>query len=189
MLSRDLKTCVPENKGRATVQGLTLHSTEVSGTTLFLPTPALLPLRDLPVVASVTGDAGRAVLVAALQLAGSSKRGACLQLIWDQDMPSLEQVRRFGTGLSEALADVPMLEAAPLVLLTTANAGKAIGNYATDWQQTHRHLIVIDEIPVRNAQFVNLGRPRHGVVPVSFYGLSAVRLGAVRLGAVQGDPA
>ena len=194
VLSRDLKTCVPENKGRATVQGLTLHSTEISGTTLFLPTPTLLPLRDLPVVASVTGDAGRAVLVAALQLAGGSKRGACLQLIWDQDMPTLEQVRRFGTGLSEALADVPMLEAAPLVLLTTANAGKAIGNYATGWQQTHRHLIVIDEIPVRNAQFVNLGRPRHGVVPVSFYGLSAgrldaVRLGAVRLGAVQGDPA
>jgi ethanolamine utilization protein EutA len=156
------------------VQGLTLHSTEVSGTTLFLPTPALLPLRDLPVVASVTGDTGRAALGAALRLAGGSERGACLQLVWDEAMPSLEQIRRFGIDLSGALTDVPMLGAAPLVLLTTANAGKAIGNYATGWQQNHRNLIVIDEIPVRHAQFVNLGRPRHGVVPVSFYGLNSV---------------
>ena len=30
---------------------------------------------------------------------------------------------------------------------------------------------MIDEIPVRDAQFVNVGRARDGVVPVSFYGL------------------
>jgi ethanolamine utilization protein EutA len=172
MLSRDLSTYVPENKGRATVQGLTLHSTEVSGTTLFLPIPGMLPLRDLPVVASVTGETNRAALGAALRLAGGSERGACLQLLWDEAMPSLAQIRKFGMDFAGALSDVPSKSSAPLVLLTTANAGKAIGNYATGWQQDHRHLIVIDEIPVRNAQFVNLGRPRHGVVPVSFYGLT-----------------
>ena len=172
-LSRDLTSSVPENMGRATVQGLTLHSTEVSGTTLFLPVPAVLPLRDLPVVASVTGTADRAALGAALRLAGSSARGACLQLNWQDANPSLEHVRRFGEDLGRALSDVPQISCAPLVLLTTANAGKAIGNYATRWQQEHRHLIVIDEIPIRHAQFVNLGRPRHGVVPVSFYGLNS----------------
>lgn len=174
VLSRDLQTFVPETKGRATVQGLTLHSTEVSGTTLFLPAPAMLPLRDLPVVASVSGTAGRPALRAALRLAGGSRRGACLQLVWDSDTPSLSQIRNFGAALAGALEDVALLNGAPVVVLTTANAGKAIGNYATGWQQEHLNLIVIDEIPVRNAQFVNLGRPRHGVVPVSFYGLSGV---------------
>ncbi|MEQ1576892.1 MAG: ethanolamine ammonia-lyase reactivating factor EutA [Hyphomicrobium sp.] len=173
ILSRDLRSCVPEYRGRATVQGLTLHSTEVSGTTLFLPTPTLLPLRDLPVVASVTGAADRAALDAALRLAGNSGRGACLQLVWDEAMPSLEQIRRFGADLSAAMLCMPSPGMAPLVLLTTANAGKAIGNYATSWQQVHKNLIVIDEIPDRSAQFVNLGRPRHGVVPVSFYGLTS----------------
>ena len=135
-------------------------------------TCALPILRDLPVVASVSGEIGRAALGAALKLASGSARGACLQLVWPNDRPSLEQIRRFCTGLSSALADVPLLRDTPLVLLTTANVGKAIGNYVTDWQHNHRNLIVIDEIPLRDAQFVNLGRPRHGVVPVSFYGLT-----------------
>jgi len=172
LLSRDIGVFVPDNMGRATVQGLTLHSTDVSGTTLFLPVPSLLPLRDLPVVASVNGRANRAALGQALRLTGGSERGACLQLEWDDAAPSLTDIRRFGADLAGALCDVPQHNAAPLVLLTTANAGKAIGNYVTGWQQEHRNLIVIDEIPIRHAQFVNLGRPRHGVVPVSFYGLT-----------------
>lgn len=171
-LSRDLRRFVPETKGRATVQGLTLHSTEVSGTTLFLPSKALLPLRDVPVVASLPATASQPDIAAALRLAGQSRRGACLQFVWDVVNPSLVAVRRLGSNLAGAMAEAGLPDGAPLVVLTTANAGKAIGNYATQWQQTNRNLIVIDEIPVRNAQFVNLGRPRNGVVPVSFYGMT-----------------
>ncbi len=176
ILSRDVGTIVPENKGRATVQGLTLHSTEVSGTTLFLPEPSVLPLNDLPVVASIQGNCGRERIEAALQTAGDSERGVCLQVVWPNVVPSLEDIRRFAAELSAVLTSrTPLSNAAPIVLLTEANVGKALGNYATGWQLEHRHLIVIDEIPVRNAQFVNIGRPRHGVVPVSFYGMTSAQ--------------
>ena len=33
-------------------------------------------------------------------------------------------------------------------------------------------LVVIDEIPARNAQFARIGAPRQQVVPVSFFGLN-----------------
>src|SRR5262249_42896362 len=39
---------MPASAGRATVYGLLRHSTQVSGSTLFLPRPDVLPLTDLP---------------------------------------------------------------------------------------------------------------------------------------------
>jgi ethanolamine utilization protein EutA len=57
LLSADLKTHIPEHKGRATVVGLTLHSTEISGNTVYLPKPDCLPLRDLPIIAKLAPDA------------------------------------------------------------------------------------------------------------------------------------
>lgn len=171
-LARDVAQFVPEHRGRATVQGLTLNSTEISGTTLFLLGDDTLPLRDLPVVASVSAGAAPAALVDALNLAGRSQRGACLQLVWNGAHPSFEDVKQLGGALSQALDTADLPKDASLVILTDANVGKALGNYATAWRSTTRRLIVIDEIPERNALFVNLGRMHNGVVPVSFYGMN-----------------
>ena len=170
-LCRDVTSVVPENKGRATVQGLTLHSVEISGTTLFLPHSDRLPLRDLPIVASLPSTASAAEISAALELGGKSARGICLQIDFDAVNPALEAVRSFGQQLSGALSESAAANAGPIVILTTANAGKALGNYATDWQQRHHNLIVIDEITLRAAEFVSIGRARHGLVPVTFYGI------------------
>lgn len=170
-LNQDVRRWVPEHKGRATVQGLTLSHTEISGTTLFLSGDDALPLRDLPVVAVLAAPADLSAFSDALSLAGRSRRGACVHLNWDTPHPVFADVRRTGLALGEALAAADLPDGAPLVLLTNANAGKAIGNYATGWRSIARQLIVIDEIPERSAQFVNLGRLKNGVVPVSFYGM------------------
>lgn len=58
-----------------------------------------------------------------------------------------------------------------LILLVPQNCGKSLGNYATDWRKTPVNLIVIDEIPDRNAHFLNIGEIHHNIVPVSFYGV------------------
>jgi ethanolamine utilization protein EutA len=171
-LSADVRTFVPENRGRATVYGMTLHSTEVSGTTLFLPDRGALPLRDLPVVAHLPSDAGQAAFGEALALARRSARGACIQVSHQRDARMrFEDVRRLGTSLARAFAVVPPPDGLPIVLLLTENVGKAVGSYASDWGRSPLNLIVIDEIPVRDAPFVNIGRDRNGIVPVSFYGM------------------
>lgn len=172
VLSRDLRRCVPENRGRATVYGLTLHSTEVSGTTLFLPRPQQLPLRDLPVVALVPVSASAGQLDAALALVRTASQGACIQVALEgQARFGLDAVRQLGGRLAEAIKRAAIPPHHPIVLLIEPDAGKTLGQYATQWGRIDTNLIVIDEVALRNAHFVNIGRPRHQIVPVAFFGM------------------
>ncbi|MGE8411580.1 MAG: ethanolamine ammonia-lyase reactivating factor EutA [Pseudomonas sp.] len=170
-LVRDTTRLVPENRGRATVYGLTLHNTEISGSTLFLPQPQVLPLKDLPIVARLPIDASVRQLNDALGLALGSRDGACLQLLDGGQPPGLEQVRQLGSRLSRALEAARTPAQWPLVLLLESNIGKVLGNYATDWGRSPCNLIVIDEVRERSAHFINLGKPHQHIVPVAFYGV------------------
>jgi len=55
--------------------------------------------------------------------------------------------------------------------LTSANTGKTLGQYITDWGRRPAPLIVIDEVPDRHAHFAQIGRLRDGVVAVAFHGI------------------
>ncbi len=139
---------LPETLGRATVHGLALHNVEISGTSVHLSRPELLPLSGLPIVHE------------ALAL----RHGGCLPL--DTDALSLDDLKRVATDLG---ARVPAH--APLVVILRENRGKVFGAYATQWGSRADTLIVLDEIRVPRARFVSIGRPVHQVVPVSFYGM------------------
>ncbi|HNN93825.1 MAG TPA: ethanolamine ammonia-lyase reactivating factor EutA [Pseudomonadota bacterium] len=165
ILARDVHSTRPQMLGRATVCGLALHNVEVSGSTLYLPDPGLLPLADLPVVATLPYTATDAELAAAFALARRAATGACIALC---GMPTASAVA-LGQRLRSFL---PMADAPPVVIILDGNGGKTLGNYATDWGNRPGRLIVLDEIRVPAAQFVTLGRRRHTVVPLSFYGRS-----------------
>ena len=53
-----------------------------------------------------------------------------------------------------------------------SNLGKALGQYITDWGKENRCLYVIDEVPLRDARFVQIGKPYQHIVPVSFFGMN-----------------
>ncbi len=167
VLSADLKSHVPENQGRATVVGLALNSTEVSGSSIYLPSSNLLPLHDLPILAKLAFDAPKQDWQQALRLAATRATGACLQMT--QLPQNLQQIRAFARMLSAEMAASHFKK--PLVLLIEGNLGKTLGNYITNWGNLGIQLIVIDEIATRDAHFVNLGKMQQGVVPVSFYGM------------------
>jgi ethanolamine utilization protein EutA len=170
LLSADLKTCVPEHKGRATVVGLTLHSTEISGNTVYLPKQDCLPLRDMPIIAKLAADSSIEQWQNALALAAKRQSGACIQITACNN--SLEQVRALASLIQHALKANIHAPSQPIVLLLEANIGKALGNYVSDWGQLDYNLIVIDEVTLRDAHFVHIGRTHQGMIPVSFYGLS-----------------
>jgi ethanolamine utilization protein EutA len=175
LLSSHLKTCVPEHKGRATVVGLTLHSTEISGSTVYLPNPSCLPLRDLPIIAKLAADSPteqwqNAFALAAKRQAGSQTYAACIQITACSN--SLEQVRALATQIKHALHTNQYAPSQPIIILVEANIGKALGNYISNWGQLDYNLIVIDEVALRDAHFVHIGRVQQGMIPVSFYGLS-----------------
>jgi ethanolamine utilization protein EutA len=175
LLSADLKTCVPEHKGRATVVGLTLHSTEISGSTVYLPKPDCLPLRDLPIIAKLSANSPteqwqNAFALAAKRQAGSQTYAVCIQITACNN--KLEQVRSLATQIKHALHANKYAPSQPIVILVEANIGKALGNYISNWGQLDYNLIVIDEVALRDAHFVHIGRLQQGMIPVSFYGLS-----------------
>ena len=174
ILARDIHRHVPEQRGRATVTGLALNSSDLSGASLYLPDETLLPLRNLPVVGVLHDAMSVEELTGQLSIARGGQSGISYRLSFTRaDAPVAADIRRFGKRLAEAIQSARLPLSQPLVLLLEANMGKVLGNYVTDWGQTPLPLLVIDEIPVRDSRFVNIGTARNGTVPVTFYGLNS----------------
>jgi ethanolamine utilization protein EutA len=173
-LSKDLNEYKPENKGRATVYGLTLHSTEISGHTIYLPKPDSLPLRDLPIIAKLALNNSDDQWQHAFTLAANQKLGACIQVInikTIDDNQSLDNIRLLAKKIKHHFFSSHYDVAKPLLILVEDNIGKVLGNYVSEWGKSMQSLIVIDEVPLRNAHFVNVGRIHQQMVPVSFFGM------------------
>jgi ethanolamine utilization protein EutA len=158
----------PQYAGRATVYGLLLNATQVSGSTVYLPDPALLPLRDVPILGRVTSDSTDEQIRDILQLVERSTDGSCVVVsLAQRDGLS---VRSLGERIGSALK-VDTSARAPLVLLVRENVGKALGGYISQWGLNPVKLVVLDEIEPLDARFVQLGALRDQVVPISFYGM------------------
>jgi ethanolamine utilization protein EutA len=157
----------PEGLGHATVYGLLRHSTELSGSTLYLPCPGRLPLKNVPLVGRFGPATSDEQLAHLLDLAAHSEPAACLEV--ELNHPTVEVVRDLGGRLAKLLAAKPLPPGRTLVLLVPANSGKALGNYITRWGTLEVDLIVIDEVPLGEGQFVRVGRAREGVVPLWLY--------------------
>lgn len=189
ILSRDLLDYMPETRGHATVYGLALHHTEISGTTLYLPNPhQWLPLKDLPVVGRLRIDDPAHCITEALSLARKCNTGGAIQVTGltcrSDGSPEVADFRNFGRHLAAAMNAMAWPGDRPLVLLLNNNCGKTVGNYATGWGRQPLPILVLDEIAQRDAQFVTIGRPKGALVPVSFFGMhhtSAIHPCAARI--------
>jgi ethanolamine utilization protein EutA len=168
LLSQHLRSHVPARFGRATVYGLAIHNTEVSGATLYLPRPEILPLEDLPIVGHLSADATEEHTRRLIELAKTATQGACLRVECPAD--DWRAVKAVGQRLADALESSGFPPHRPLVLLVAGNVGKALGQYASRWGALPIDLLVIDEVPARQAHFTRIGLPSQNGVPVSFYG-------------------
>lgn len=160
---------VPGSAGRATSYGLLRHLTRLSGSTLHLPRPELLPLTDLPIFGRLSSTSTGEEIHASLALVRRSPRGGCLAV--SLAGRGLAAVKELAGRLAQALRALDFPPSLPLVLLVPDNVGKALGGYVTGWGRLPLTLIVLDEVSPRGARFVQIGRMEEQVVPVSFYGM------------------
>lgn len=156
LLSRNLKTHLPKHLGRATLYGLVLGSTEISGSTVYLSPLAHLPCLDVPILGEIES---------ALDLAQKSQTAAAFTI--SAHLKNLSEIKSFVDRIKNSLLTLR----SPIVLFVPKNIGKTLGNYLNDWGNSALNLIVIDELEVnpKKAQFVSLGAVKNGVIPVSLY--------------------
>ncbi len=160
------RVVISESMGKATLYGLLEHQTQISGATVFLPRPDILPLGDLPIVGIFDANAPQDELFRIVAFARASRAGACAIV---RNVPrGAAEIRALGQRIGAALHEHPVDR--PLVLLVDKNAGKALGGYATDWGNSPRPIVVLDELTPAAAQFIHVGRAMGGMVSVSFHG-------------------
>jgi ethanolamine utilization protein EutA (predicted chaperonin) len=142
---------------RATVVGASQFSVQLSGATIFVSEPSVLPLRGVPVVRA------DALHLAAVVAARDEREGPlALAIPWHGE-PSHEAIR----ALAERIRDAAGARR-PLVVALDADIGHTLGRVLRDELRVTGPLVVIDGLELRDLDYVDVGavvKPA-GVVPV-----------------------
>ncbi|MDQ3097817.1 MAG: ethanolamine ammonia-lyase reactivating factor EutA [Chloroflexota bacterium] len=160
----------PVESIRATCIGAAQYTIQVSGDTLFLSDPALLPLRDLAAVAirppeASAAEIGRSVRSGIARL--DREDGAfALAIRWDHG-PTYPALRELAEGIRDGVADVlPALH--PLVVVLDADVAGIVGQILQGELGIRGPIICVDQITLSDLDFIDIGElvPEQAVVPV-----------------------
>lgn len=179
----DSQDVLPQESGRATVYGMALFNTEISGATIFISHDDLLPLNEIPMLGRLRIDESQTLAsqqYAQQLLRTQYKLGGAIFLEWD--MSTLEQLKQRSQQLREWIRSIlpkdslhSVAPLKPLVFFVQGDVALTFGNYLTQWRAWQHPILIIDDVPHKDASFVNIGRKQHQVVPVSFYGIHQMR--------------
>ena len=165
----------PAERIRATVIGASQFTVQLSGSTVHVPDPALLPLRNLPVV-DARLPAGRALDPAAVAAAirsglqrldmAEGEHPVAIALRWEGE-PRYTSLRSVAAGLSRGLPRSLAL-GTPVVLALDADVGRSLGAVLTDEFAGGAFVVSLDVVDIRELDFVDVGAviSPAGVVPV-----------------------
>jgi ethanolamine utilization protein EutA len=159
---------------RATVIGAAQYTLQVSGSTIWISRPELLPHRNLQVVAPVqpegtyTRDSVEAAIAQAMQRVDvtEGEQAVALSFRWRMD-PSYDRVKTLADGIARALPRT-IEQKLPVILVFDTDIGGAVGSMLTREVVPGHDLICIDEVDVGDLDYVDLGEELEDVnaVPV-----------------------
>ena len=147
---------LPDEAIRATVAGASQFSVELSGSTISVPDPGMLPLRDVPVARAADASAG-SLRGAALRSPGEG--ALALSMPW-----SGEPTHRAIRSLAEACIGATARR--PLVVALDADVARSVGQVLSELGE--RGIVVLDGLDLADLEYVDIGRPLPpaGSVPV-----------------------
>jgi len=160
---------------RATVIGASQYTVQVSGNTIYLSHPDLLPLRNLQVVTpefeqteAITASEITSAVERALQRfdATDVERTVALAIRWELG-PSYPLIRTLAEGLVGAMKG-HIDNGQPLVLVFDADIAKLMGNIIERELIPGAGIISIDGIDLKDFDFIDIGQelPDAKAVPV-----------------------
>jgi ethanolamine utilization protein EutA len=168
----------PGQRIRATVIGASQFTVQVSGKTIYLPDPDVLPVHNVPVVhigLDLHEDIDAGAMAQAIR-AGIARMdldtGARMAIAfsWHGD-PEYTRLKAAGTAIREALADDASgahSNGALLVLMIDGDVGRSLGHLLRHELNLPRRLVSIDGVQLQELDFVDIGAliTPPGVVPV-----------------------
>jgi ethanolamine utilization protein EutA len=164
----------PGGRIRATVIGASQFTVQVSGKTIYLPDPDILPVHNVPVVhlaIDLSGDVDTAVMADAIR-AGLARMDLepdarmAISFSWRGD-PEYARLKAAGLGIVQALAPHQKPDQL-LVLMIDGDVGKTLGHLLEHELELPRRIVSIDGVQLQELDFVDLGAliSPPGVVPV-----------------------
>ena len=155
---------------RATCIGASQYTIQVSGDTLFLTRPAMLPLRDLAAVAihPERADAGAIARSIRDGIARLDREDGAFAIAvrWDHG-PAYAALRELCAGIRDGVRDATTPER-PLVVVLDADVAGIVGQVLQDEMGVRSPLVCVDQIQLSDLDFIDIGAvlPEKGVVPV-----------------------
>jgi ethanolamine utilization protein EutA len=166
----DFEVLLPVESIRATCIGASQYSVQVSGDTLFLSDPGLLPLRDLAAVAvrpetASAGPIAEEIRRGIARLDREDGRFA-LAVRWRHG-PAYGAIRELCAGIADGTRDV-LGARAPLVVVLDADLAGIVGQMLRDELGVRAPVICVDQIALSDLDFIDIGAvvPDKAVVPV-----------------------
>jgi ethanolamine utilization protein EutA len=160
----------PVESIRATCIGASQYSVQLSGDTLFLSDPTLLPLRDLAAVA-VRPDAPNASAIAEEIRRGITRLNRedgrfALAVRWRHG-PTYPALRELCAGIADGTRDL-LGPVSPLVVVLDADLAGIVGQMLRDELKVRAPVICVDQIALSDLDFLDIGAvlPEKSIVPV-----------------------
>ena len=165
----------PAERIRATVIGASQFTVQLSGNTLSISDPGLLPYRNVPVLLSklpedrdVEADEVRGLIAQALDRLDITEGQDVVALAFDwEGLPRYAQLRKIADGI---VAAVPRTLAGggPLILVFTGDYAKLVGETMTKDIGVTNPIVSIDNLELQEFDYIDVGEMIYParVVPV-----------------------
>ncbi|MHA2177674.1 MAG: ethanolamine ammonia-lyase reactivating factor EutA [Candidatus Thorarchaeota archaeon] len=164
----------PDHRIRATVIGAGNFSLQVSGSTTFLSSGLEYPLRNLPVVVphiksrkASSDEVQKSIELAISRFDLREGEDPLILAFNDAVRPSYENLRQFALGVVQALPNT-IKSHSPIFMCFDVDIGNSVGNVLKRETGLSNEILSIDEIHVKEGDFLDIGEPiiEDVVVPV-----------------------
>jgi len=164
----------PDQRIRATVIGAGHFSLQVSGSTTFLSSGLDYPIRNLPVVVPHTPQRKasaesikKAITDALRRFDLQEGEDKMILSFVDAVRPSYENLMEFSKGVVAALPNT-VRKKEPIMMCFDTDIGNSVGNIMKRETSIESEILSIDEISLKEGDFVDIGAPiiEDVVVPV-----------------------
>ena len=152
----------PKEKIRATVIGTGTYSTKISGSTIFYD-EKILPIKNIPIVRiSFNSEKISDIYLQIEEKLSIYNYNPIAIYLEGIVTPSYEQLKSIGKFIVAAFVDKSL----PIIVIVENDFAKALGQTISNIMKTNFNIISIDKISVDEGNYIDIGSPIAGVLPV-----------------------